>query len=71
MNASRQSHTESLMNDEQKAAARSRVGLYLTARQMALRSHRLSRDGMTASTKDGGSWKWSAHFSVWACVAAK
>lgn len=59
-----------LMNDMKKAEQKSVVGEFLTARQMALKPHNLSKDGMEVRAKDGGLWKWSAHFSVWACVAA-
>lgn len=37
-----------------------------TAKQMALQSHNLSKDAMTARTADGKVWKWSDHFQVWA-----
>lgn len=63
--------TNTTANDEGKAAATSRVGAFLTARQMAFKAHRLSKDGMTAAAKDGGIWKWSNHFNVWACVDAR
>lgn len=56
------------MTDMVKASETSKVGAFLTARQMAFKAHSLSRDGMTATAKDGGTWKWSNHFNVWACV---
>lgn len=59
----------SLTVDQTKADELSKVGAFLTARQMALKSHNLSKDGMDATAKDGGHWKWSNHFNVWACVA--
>ena len=52
-----------------KANEASKVGNFRTAREMALSSHNLSRDGMSATTADGGEWRWSTHFNVWACVA--
>jgi len=58
--------TKGSMADE-----KSRVGAYRTAREMALSSHNLSRDGMVAVTRDGGTWKWSEHFNVWACVEVR
>ena len=57
-----------VVEDQMKAAIPSRVGRYMTARQMALKSHWLSTDGMTANAGDGGVWKWSEHFHIWACV---
>lgn len=60
-----------LMSDISKAEIQSTVGAYLTARQMALKAHNLSRDGMTAEARDGGVWKWSNHFNVWACVESR
>jgi hypothetical protein len=59
-----------LANDARRAEAPSRVGAHLTARQMALKPHNLSKDGMEAFAEDGGHWKWSNHFSAWACVSA-
>lgn len=59
-----------LYRDEAEANKPSRVGAHLTARQMALKPHNLSEDGMEAYAKDGGLWKWSTHFNVWACVSA-
>lgn len=59
-----------LMNDMSKAEQQSKVGQHLTARQMALKPHNLSKDGMEAFAKDGGHWKWSNHFRIWACVSA-
>jgi len=56
------------MADMNKAREQSKIGAFLTARQMALKPHGLSVDGMTASCKDGGTWKWSNHFNIWACV---
>lgn len=38
---------------------------YMTAREMAVTSHNLSYDGMTATMADESVWKWSEHFSVW------
>ena len=49
----------------------SKVGNYMTAKEMALLSHNLSTDGDTASRRDGSIWKWSNHFNVWACMATK
>jgi hypothetical protein len=60
-----------LTNDTAKAGTHSRVGAHLTARQMALKPHRLNRDGMEARAEDGGRWLWSNHFNVWACVAVE
>jgi hypothetical protein len=57
-----------IAEDNMKAAIPSRVGRFLTAYQMAMKSHWLKDAGMTAETSDGGMWKWSDHFSVWACV---
>lgn len=51
-----------------KANETSKVGNWRTARDMALSSHNLSKDGMSAVTADGGLWAWSNHFNVWACV---
>ena len=59
-----------LAADEAKAARPDRVGDFLTARQMALKPHRLSKDGMSATTK-AGTWGWSSHFNVWACVGVR
>lgn len=59
-----------LMSDTNKAEQRSKVGQHLTARQMALKPHNLSKDGMEAHAADGGLWKWAPHFNVWACVDA-
>ena len=61
-------NAETLATDTAKAAALSKVGNFLTARQMALKPHDLSADGMEADTKDGALWKWSPHFNCWACV---
>ncbi len=60
-----------LMKDLAKASEVAKVGAFLTARQMALRAHSLSRDGMTAVDNEGARWGWSNHFSVWACVTAQ
>lgn len=59
-----------LSTDTAKASQQSKVGEFLTAREMALKPHNLSKDGMEARAKDGGLWKWSNHFNVWACVSA-
>jgi hypothetical protein len=50
--------------------ARATVGAYMTAREMALRSHNLDRSGNTSTDHEGAVWKWSDHFNVWACVSA-
>jgi hypothetical protein len=42
-----------------------RVGVARTAREMALVSHSLSKDGMTAYTRDKARWTWSDNFNVW------
>ena len=60
-----------LAADTTKANAHSALGQFLTAHQMALKPHSLSKDGMEAHAKDGGHWKWSNHFSVWACVGVR
>jgi hypothetical protein len=39
---------------------------YLSAKQMALQPHNLSRDGMSATLPSGDVYKWSNHFNVWA-----
>lgn len=39
---------------------------YYTAKQMALQSHNLSRDGMSATLPTGDVYRWSNHFNVWA-----
>jgi hypothetical protein len=39
---------------------------YFSAKQMALTSHNLSKDGMAATLKTGEVYKWSDHFNVWA-----
>jgi hypothetical protein len=39
---------------------------FYTAKQMAMMSHNLSRDGMSATIKSGEVYKWSDHFKVWA-----
>lgn len=39
-----------------------------TAIEMALTSHNLSKDGMTAVTSDGKRWAWSTQCEVWARV---
>ncbi len=54
-----------------KANETSKVGNFRTAREMALSNHNLSRDGMSATTADGGEWSWSEHFNVWACVGLR
>lgn len=38
----------------------------MTAREMALTSHNLSKDGNSATLSDGTVYKWSDHFRVWA-----
>jgi hypothetical protein len=38
---------------------------WYTAKEMALTSHNLSRDGMSATLANGEVWKWSEHFNVW------
>jgi len=58
-----------LTHDIAKATEQSAMGAFLTARQMALKPHSLSKDGMDAEANDGGLWKWSTPFHVWACVA--
>lgn len=45
--------SKALMADMQVAASASKVGQHLTAKQMALKPHNLSTDGMTASCTDG------------------
>lgn len=45
---------------------RTEIKNYVTAKDMALSSHNLSRDGMSATRADGTVWKWSNHFNVWA-----
>ena len=45
-----------------------RVGEWRTAKQMALMTHRLSKDGLTAYTPDGSKWGWSDNFNVWSCI---
>ena len=45
-----------------------RIGVARTAREMALVSHTLSKNGMTAYTRDKGKWAWSDNFSVWLYV---
>lgn len=57
-----------LAADTTKANAPSALGQFLTARQMALKPHNLSKDGMEAHAADGGLWKWAPHFNVWACL---
>lgn len=59
-----------LATDTTKAGVKSKIGNFLTARQMALKSHNLSADGMEAHATDGGLWKWAPHFNVWVCVDA-
>lgn len=39
---------------------------WMTAKQMALQSHNLSRDGMSATLRSGEVYRWSDHFNVWA-----
>jgi hypothetical protein len=39
---------------------------FYTAKEMALVSHNLSRDGLMATMANGEVWKWSDHFNVWA-----
>lgn len=39
---------------------------YMTAKQMALTSHNLSKDSMSATLESGEVFKWSDHFKVWA-----
>lgn len=39
---------------------------FMTAKEMALTSHNLSRDGMSATLANGQVYKWSNHFNVWA-----
>jgi hypothetical protein len=68
MNTTETKTMNKTMNDMSKAAEQSKVGAFLTARQMAFKAHNLDKHGMTATTKDGGTWKWSNHFNVWACV---
>jgi hypothetical protein len=38
----------------------------MTAREMALTSHDLSRDGYRASTADGRVWTWDDRRNLWA-----
>jgi hypothetical protein len=38
---------------------------WMTAREMALTPHRLSRDGMTAKLANGDVYGWADHFSLW------
>lgn len=47
-------------------AATSVVARSMTAKEMALTSHALSRDGKSATTADGRKWVWDARFSQWA-----
>ncbi|HET9394488.1 MAG TPA: hypothetical protein VFO36_00415 [Nitrospiraceae bacterium] len=42
------------------------ISTYFTAKQMALQSHNLSTDGMSATLPTGEVFKWSDHFKVWA-----
>jgi hypothetical protein len=42
------------------------VSRTMTAKEMALVSHNLGRDGKTAVTADGRKWVWDARFSQWA-----
>jgi hypothetical protein len=59
------------MNDAQLKAFRTLAGLEdaqpvtLTAREMALRPHSLSRDGETARMPDGSTWHWSNPLKAW------
>lgn len=39
---------------------------WMTAYDMALTPHNLSRDGMSATMTNGEVWRWSDHFNVWA-----
>jgi hypothetical protein len=48
-----------------KAVTTNYKGEFKTAREMALTSHNLSRDGMSCRTADGRVWKWSNRFQVW------
>jgi hypothetical protein len=38
---------------------------WMTAKEMALTSHRLSRDGMTANLPNGDKYGWADHFNLW------
>ena len=48
-----------------------KFGTTRTAYEMALKSHNLSRDGMSAKTPDGNVWKWSDHFRVWVLMVPR
>jgi len=41
------------------------VSRTMTAKEMAMTSHNLGRDGKTAVTADGRKWVWDARFSQW------
>jgi len=38
---------------------------WMTAKEMALTSHNLSQDGMSATLRNGEVYRWSEHFNVW------
>jgi len=42
------------------------VSRKMTAKEMALTSHNLGRDGKTAMTSDGRKWVWDSRFNHWA-----
>jgi len=42
------------------------VSRTMTAKEMALTSHNLGRDGKTAITSDGLKWVWDSRFNHWA-----
>lgn len=39
----------------------------MTAKEMALTPHTLSRDGSMARMNDGSKWVWDNRFEHWAC----
>lgn len=49
------------MHEDTKVVSRT-----MTAKEMALTSHNLNRDGSMAVTADGRKWVWDARFSHWA-----
>lgn len=50
------------------AATMYQVAETMTAREMALTSHKLTRDGLTARTTDGRTFGWAAGTEQWVRV---